>query len=71
MQDIVRVSSRLESVERLMEEKSREIPLTSSHGQMTMREEMEALRQAREKLKAECGMLQTKAEVLSITEERR
>jgi len=67
----MRASSRLESVERMMEEKTREMPLTSSHGQMNIREEMEALRQAREKLRVECGMLQTKAEGLSVVEERR
>jgi hypothetical protein len=65
------MSSRLESVERLMEEKTREMSLTSSHGQMQIREEMEALRQAREKLKTECNSLQAKADGLSVVEERR
>jgi hypothetical protein len=54
-----------------MEEKTREMSLTSSHGQMQIREEMEALRQAREKLKTECNLLQAKADGLSVNEQRR
>ncbi len=65
------MSTRLESVDRLLEEKSREMSLTSSHGQMHIREEMESLRQARDKLQVECGALQARVGGLSPMEERR
>lgn len=65
------MSSRLETIERQMEDKTREMSLTSSHGQMQIREEMESLKQAREKVRVECGLLQAKTEGLSMHEERR
>ena len=68
------VSSKLESVERKMEEKCKELSQTPRDHQTKVKEEFKELQKGREKLKKQWQVLDTKLQegtILSPQEERR
>jgi len=71
-QDMLRASCRLESVEREMEAKTREMSEMPSPRHAEMSTELESLRRARDQLRVECTELQSRTnDDLSDDESRR
>ncbi len=72
--DILTVSTKLESVERRIDEKSREVAATPRTSQAQIKEELKALQQGRDRLKKQRDILDTRLQegaILSPQEERR
>ena len=75
LQDMLRLSSRLDTVDEQIEEKSRKLAVTprGGEGEGRLQEEMERLRQGRARISAEYSALSAKmndGELLSAIEER-
>ena len=73
-QSLVAVSSKLEVVERKLEEKGRELIHTPENRSEMIKEEMDKLQQVRDKLQKQRGLLDVKlheGSLLSASEERR
>ncbi len=73
-QDIVTVSNKLESVERRIEEKSKEMVISPREDQEKIREELKALQSSREKLRQQKQSLDSRLQdgaILSPQEQRR
>lgn len=69
IQNIGRMSARLENVDQQLKEMA--VEMTTSRDQSKMKDDLETLRRAREKLQVECDSLQAQTGELSVNDERR